>query len=310
MQPTQPIATHPKAQPRPEVILALGACLLALPSVPSTRAGEPGAVASGDPAAAVTPGRVEASDAELAKDLQNPVADVITLPLENRVDVGPGSDWRYTMTAQPVLPFEVTSDWMVVSRTLLSVIAAPLPAGTPDFDDPSASPIGTGPRVGGLGDLTQSFFFAPKKSDGSLIWALGPVLRMPTATRSSFGQGRWGAGPTGVVLRQQGAWTYGALANQIWSFAGWGPENVNTTYLQPFLAYTTESLMTFGAGSEAVYDWNSHEWVVPLDFTISQLFRIGQLPLQVGLGGRYYAERPANGPVWGVTLTVTFMFSK
>lgn len=164
--------------------------------------------------------------------------------------------------------------------------------------------------MGGLGDITQSFFFTPKNPANGWIWGAGPVLRLPTATRTSFGQGRWGAGPTGVVLRQDGDWTYGMLANHIWSFAGWGPDNVNMTYLQPFLAYTTGSLTTFGAGSEMAYDWVSRQWVVPVDLTISQLVRIGKLPLQLGVGGRLYAERPAGGPDWGLTMTLTFMFPK
>ena len=162
--------------------------------------------------------------------------------------------------------------------------------------------------MGGLGDITQSFFLAPKEPMGGWIWGAGPVLRLPTASRDAFGQGRWGAGPTGVVLRQDGAWTYGMLANHIWSFAGWGSENVNTTYLQPFLAYTTDSLTTFGLGSETGYSWTQNQWVVPINVSISQLLRVGQLPLQVGLGGRLYAERPAGGPDWGLTLTITFMF--
>ena len=119
--------------------------------------------------------------------------------------------------------------------------------------------------------MTQSFFFAPKEPTSGWIWGAGPVLRLPTASREFFGDGKWGAGPTAVVLRQEGAWTFGMLANHIWSFAGWGPDNVSITALQPFLAYTTDSLTTFGLGSESGYDWVNGQWVVPLDVTVSQL---------------------------------------
>lgn len=250
------------------------------------------------------------SDQDLAKDLQNPVADVISVPLENRFDIGPGSNWRYTMTAQPVLPFQLTPDWLIVSRTLLPVISALESSGSPDFDNPGQSPMGTGPRVAGLGDITQSFFLAPKNPGSGVIWGAGPVLRLPTATRTSFGEGKWGAGPTGVILRQEGAWTYGMLANHIWSFAGWGPQNVSTTYLQPFLSYTTESSTTFGAGSETAYDWVNREWMVPIDISISQVVNIGKTPLQLGVGGRYYAVGPNGGPDWGLTFTITLLFPK
>ena len=278
---------------------------LSLACQPSARAQSTNEVA--EPVA----GSPTVSKAELAKELQNPVGGLISVPLESRVDVGPGSTRRYTFNLQPVIPFEVTPDWLLVSRTILPFIYAPKPAGgDPDFDEPGESPVGKGPSVGGIGDITQSFFLAPKEPTDGLIWGVGPVLRLPTASRDAFGQGRWGAGPTGVAMRQDGPWSYGLLANHIWSFAGWGPKNVNMTYLQPFLAYTTDAQTTFGLGSETVYDWTGCQWVVPVDLSISQLVEIGNLPVSIGLGGRLYAQRPDGGPDWGLTLTVTFVFPK
>jgi hypothetical protein len=251
------------------------------------------------------------SDADLAKDLQNPVAGLISVPLENRFDLGPGSSWRYTLNVQPVLPFELSSDWLLVSRTILPVVCARQPtAEDPVLDSVGLSPVGDGPRLGGIGDVTQSFFFVPKEAGNGWIWGAGPVLRVPTASRNEFGEGQWGLGPTAVVLRQEGPWTYGMLANHIWSFAGWGPENVSTTALQPFLAYTTGSLTTFGLGTETGYDWVHRQAVVPVDLTVSQLVRVGNMPLELGFGVRFYADRPDGGPNWGLKLTITFLFSK
>ena len=219
--------------------------------------------------------------------------------------------WRYTLNIQPVIPFELTSDWLLVSRTILPVVCAPKPVGgEPSFDSVEVSAVGTGPRLGGLGDVTQSFFVAPKEPMGGWIWGAGPVFRLPTASRDAFGDGMWGAGPTAVVLRQDDAWTYGLLANHIWSFAGWGDTDVSITALQPFLAYTTPSLTTFGLGTETGYDWLHNQWVVPLDISVSQLVRLGKLPVDIGLGLRLYAERPEGGPDWGLKLTMTYMFAK
>src|SRR5206468_3618933 len=92
----------------------------------------------------------------------------------------------------------------------------------------------------GLGDTTQSFFLSPKKPVCGWVIGAGPVLYYPTATDSVLGAGKWGVGPTIVVLRQEHGWTYGILANQIWSYAGWGDMAVNSTFLQPFLTYTTK----------------------------------------------------------------------
>ena len=246
-------------------------------------------------AAAIGEGSAPLSEADLAKDLQNPVADLISVPLESRFDFGPGSTLRYTLNIQPVIPFELGPDWSVVSRTILPVVYA-------------ESPVAGGPALGGIGDITQSFFFAPKQPVAGWILGAGPVLRLPTASRDIFGEGRWGAGPTAVALRQDGPWTYGALVNHVWSFAGWGPKNVNTSYVQPFLAYTTDTLTTVGVGSEAGYDWTDHQWTVPLDVSVSQLVQIGKLPVEFGLGVRYYAQRPSGGPNWGLKFSMTFVF--
>jgi len=289
--------------PKSAAIAVLGLLSLAFqPAAPAQTTNQNSGISAGSP---------QVSDAELAKELQNPVGGLISVPLESRLDVGPGNTRRYSLNLQPVIPCEVTADWLVVSRTILPFVYAPKPAGgDPAFDDPGVSAVGKGPSLGGIGDITQSFFLAPKEPMGGWIWGAGTVLRLPTASREFFGEGRWGAGPTAVVLRQEGPWSYGMLANHIWSYAGWGPKNVSTTYLQPFLAYTTDSQTTFGLGSESGYDWTDRQWVAPVDLTISQLVQIGKMPVSVGLGGRLYAQRPDGGPNWGLTLAVTFVFPK
>jgi hypothetical protein len=269
------------------------------------------AQAADDPAPGAGPEVAKLSDADLAKELQNPVGGLISVPLESRLDFGPGSTLRYTLNFQPVVPFEVTPNWLVVSRTILPFIYSQTPAGgEPSFDNVGESPVGKGAKVGGIGDITQSFFIAPKEPMNGWIWGAGPVLRLPSASRAEFGEGRWGLGPTAVVLRQDGPWTYGMLANHIWSVAGWGPKTVSTTYLQPFLAYTTDSLTSFGVGVESGYDWTDRQWAVPLDASISQLVQIGHMPVDIGIGGRIYAQRPDGGPSWGLKLSITLVFPK
>ena len=146
---------------------------------------------------------------------------------------------------------------------------------------------------------------------GGWIIGVGPVFPYPTATEDALGSGKWGIGPTAVVLRQDGPWTYGILANHVWSFAGDADrEDVNSTFLQPFLNYTTKTATTFGLNTESTYDWERDRWTVPINATVAQLVRIGRLPVSFTLGARYYAERPAGGPDWGIRFEVTFLFPK
>lgn len=160
----------------------------------------------------------------------------------------------------------------------------------------------------GLGDVTQSFFFSPKKPVNGWILGAGPVFLWPTATDSVLGSGKWGAGPTVVALQQEHGFTYGALANHIWSYGGWGDTNVCATFLQPFLSYTTKTYTTFGVNTESTYNWEDSQWTVPLNFTVQQLVKIENHPVAFQVGYRYYADTPPGGPDWGLRFTVTFLF--
>jgi hypothetical protein len=132
----------------------------------------------------------------------------------------------------------------------------------------------------------------------------------PTATDSLLGAGQWGAGPTIVALRQEHGFTYGILANQIWSYAGWSDQTINATFLQPFVSYTTKSYTTFAVNTESTYDWTTSQWTVPLNFQIQQLLKIGKQPVAFQLGYRYYAQRPVGGANWGLRFNITFLFPK
>ena len=239
--------------------------------------------------------------ADLAKKLQNPVANLISVPVKYDWDTGIGaakSD-RSTLVVQPVIPFSLNDDWIVVSRTILPFIGA-------------QSPVPGGDSQRGIGDVTQSFFVGPKKptADG-WIWAAGPVALLPTASKSTLGGGKVGLGPTAVALKQQDRWTYGVLVNHIWSVAGPNDRNrISVSYVQPFLSYTFKSYTTVGLSTESTYDWKNSQWTVPINVSVSQLLKIGGQPLSFALGLRSYVSGPSGGPDWGVRFTTTLLFPK
>jgi hypothetical protein len=104
--------------------------------------------------------------------------------------------------------------------------------------------------------------------------------------------------------------TYGVLANHIWSYEGWGDQNVNATYLQPFLGYTTKTFTTFMVNTESTYDWQGHQWSVPMNFMVTQMLKVGDQPITLQVGYRYYADGPSGGPDWGLRFAVTLLFPK
>ena len=238
--------------------------------------------------------------ADLAKQLSNPIASLISVPLQFNYDTGygPADGEKAFVNVQPVIPISLNEGWNVISRTIVPI------AWQDDIAGNSGDQFG-------LGDVVQSLFFSPKEQGpGGIIWGVGPVALIPTATDPLLGGEKWGAGPTAVVLRQSGGWTYGALANHIWSFAGDNSRaDVNATFIQPFISYTTPDAWTFALNTESTYNWTAETWSVPINFTVSKLVRFGQQPVSLTGGVRYWAESPATGPEgFGGRLGVTFLF--
>ena len=261
----------------------------------------PLAAADAAPSSSDAAGNDEQSEtAELAKKLQNPIASLISVPIQNNWDfgIGPKNAMRYTANLQPVIPFSIGKDWNLITRTILPVIYAEEPAK------------GFGNKFG-LGDTLQSFFLSPKEPVGGWILGGGPVFQWPTSTEDALGNGKVGVGPTAVALRQEHGWTYGALVNHVWSFAGQGnTPNVNNTFLQPFVSFTTKTHTTFQLNTESTYEWDKEQWTVPVNFMVQQLVKFGKQPVAFQVGYRYYAEKPDGGPDGGLRFTVTFLFPK
>jgi len=238
--------------------------------------------------------------AELAKQLSNPIAALISVPFQANWDfgLGDGNGEKFTLNIQPVIPISISKDWNLILRTIVPVI---------DQDEVF------GPRSGsqsGLGNTTQSFFFSPKAPGwGGLIWGVGPVGYYPTNTDNLLGPDKWGLGPTFVALVQKKGWTIGMLANQIWSVGGDNNEqNISSMFLQPFITYTTKTHTTFGINTESTYDWENNRWTVPINLFVSQILKIGKQPISIQFGPRYYAEAPNGGPNWGLRLNFTLLY--
>jgi hypothetical protein len=246
-------------------------------------------------------------EADLAKKLNNPLAALISVPIQNNWDfgLGPAHTMKYTANIQPVIPVSITENWNLILRTIMPVIYQEA------LDNNPKAPASVRKSHFGLGDTTQSIFFSPKEPVGGWILGAGPVLYLPTATTSYLGSGQWGAGPTIVALRQEHGFTYGILANQIWSFTGQQDRNeVNASYVQPFVAYTTKTYTTFAVNSESTYDWQAQQATVPMNFMVQQVLKIGGHPIAFQAGYRYYINKPDGGPDWGLRFTITFLFPK
>tara|TARA_B100000035_G_scaffold315293_1_gene334998 strand:+ start:4896 stop:5711 length:816 start_codon:yes stop_codon:yes gene_type:complete len=240
----------------------------------------------------------ETEDQAIVRKLANPLAALIQIPVDFSFDRNLGVDdegERAVMTIKPVIPFSISENWNVISRTVLPIVS---------LDD--AIP-GRGSESG-LGDAVQSIFFSPKTvGDSGWIWGAGPVFVLPTSTNDFTGAGEWGAGLTAVALKQQGKnWTYGALVNSIRDVDGDTP--IETSLVQPFISYRTASAVSIGLNAEATFDGQNDEWSIPVKLSASKLFRFGKLPVSLGGAIRYWADTPSGGPEsWGAALTMNII---
>jgi hypothetical protein len=243
------------------------------------------------------------AEQDLARQLTNPVAALISVPLQLNYnsDIGPADDGRqWVLNIQPVIPFSLSDDWNLISRTILPIV-----------DQQDVFP-GAGGQTG-LGDTVQSLFFSPAApTAGGWIWGAGPVLLLPTGTDDLLTTDKWGIGPTAVALRQQGPWTSGLLGNHIWSVAGDSDRrDISTTFLQPFLSFTTPTAWTYTLQSESTYDWEGSEWQVPIRGVVTKVTRIGNQLVSLGGGVNYWLESSENGPEgWGLRFALTLLFPR
>ena len=236
-----------------------------------------------------------AGQSDLAKQAQNPIANLISLPLQNNTnfDIGPEERTQNILNIQPVYPFSIGEDWNVITRTILPVVSQPTVGGD---------------RQNGLGDTSFSAFFSPKDS-GDLTWGVGPVVLIPTSTDDSLGAGEWGAGLSAVVLGMPGNWVVGSLFSNLWA------PDVNLFTWQYFINYNIP-------GGDGLYltsapimtaDWEAdsdNRWTVPIGGGIGKIFKIGKQPVNSQVSAYYNVEKPEFGADWQLRLQLQFLFPK
>jgi hypothetical protein len=243
-----------------------------------------------------------ATNEELAKKTQNPVADLISVPFQNNTEFGwgPHNRVKNILNIQPVWPFKLTENLNLITRTIIPIIRQP--DLTQDTGD-----------TNGLGDINTTLFFSPSKAS-PVIWGVGPILQFPTATDEVLGTRKWAVGPSGVALTMQGPWVVGAVTSQIWSYAGNSDrDKVSFFLLQYFINYNFKGGLYLTSSPIITANWKAdsgEKWVIPFGGGVGKIFRIGKLPLNAQTQAFYNVQQTTFGPDWGLRFQLAFLFPK
>jgi hypothetical protein len=248
--------------------------------------------------------RADAEVADEAKQSQNPIADLISVPFQNNTNLnaGPERGTLNVLNVQPVVPVTINSDWNVITRTILPVIS-----------EPSLSSDES--RTNGTGDVLFSAFFSPRAARG-WIWGVGPAIQAPTHSNTVLGNNNWGLGPTFVVLHLEAGspWVYGVLVNNVWSVTNSRFSRAyNNGLMQPFVNYNLGHGTYLVSAPIVTVNWTAagnQQWTVPLGGGIGQIVHLGKLPVNVQLSGYYNVARTFEGPNWEVRTQIQFLFPK
>ncbi len=236
----------------------------------------------------------------LAKLAQNPVGNLISLPIQWNLGFGAGPDPTYvsTLNIQPVVPISITEDWNIITRTIVPILSVP----TARADT----------HVAGIGDVNFTAFLSPAKG-GKFIWGVGPSFLFPTASSPQLGGGKWGLGPSVVALYIEKQIVAGALVSNVWSYAGWGDRDINSMTLQPFFNYNLPRGWYLTTSPIITANWEAEvedRWTVPVGGGVGKIVHLGKLPLNVTAQAYYNVVTPEFGPDWSIRLQCQFLFPK
>ena len=228
----------------------------------------------------------EQDSTALAKQTQNPVSRLVSVPFQFNFSSGGGieDDTIFNLNFQPVIPIKLNSRWNLIARTIVPYNSYPGPDGM---------------RFSGVGDMQEQLFLTPAKPS-STIWGFGPSFSLPTATAKPAQTGTWAMGPSFVALKMTGPWVVGALATQYWPLtdANGSPET-NLFILQWFVNYNFGKGWAISAAPLNSANWDApsgQRWTVPLGMGITRTFVFNRQPMSLGV--QYYRNvtRPNGAP--------------
>jgi hypothetical protein len=241
--------------------------------------------------------KLESNEEALAKKSANPIANMISVPMQLNINFGVGEYNRSSLALNfmPVLPFKFFN-WNVINRIILPVISRPDDTETGSYS--------------GIGNINYSMLFVPPPK-GIFQYGFGPAFNIPTLSNPEIGRDVFSMGPAIIALLMPGKWVMGFTANQTWSYYPGKP--YSTLFLQYFVTYNIKKGWYVNTNPIVTADWTAPEgeqWLVPVGAGGGKVFHAGKQAMRLQAQGYYNVVAPTGSGEWTLQIMYVLLFPR
>lgn len=240
---------------------------------------------------------------DLAKQSQNPVSSLISVPVEMNLNFnsGPEDVNDFITNIKPVVPMQLSENWNLINRVIMPLVSQ------------GKRGPGMNNREFGLGDFTYQGFITPAKP-GKVIWGVGPQLGLPTGM-DRHTSNQWTLGPSALFVMMPGHWVFGGLVSNSWNIGNGYDDapNVNMFSAQYFINYNMKGGWYLSTAPTITANWKAdsrNKWTVPFGGGVGRVFKIGKQHVNMKLASYYNVKSPDDTSNWSMQFSCTFLFPK
>ena len=221
---------------------------------------------------------------------------VFALPIDLETDGGAANGDATFLRLMPAYQWR-GNNWRLQNLDL--ILLADAPGGVPGRPgNPAPLPGG---HATGLADWIHATFVTTLNDDG-VIWGIGPMFSVPTATDPALGSGKWAIGPALRITWRKGPWNIGGFGGQRWSIAG---KSERADISQFMMRGTIRRQLGNGwylvSSPIITANWNAssgNRWLVPIGGGLGKSFELGGNTWAASLQGYSNVIQPEGAPDW------------
>ena len=244
--------------------------------------------------------------AEMARMLQDPLANIKALMTDNDINFNTGNDQTsFGFQLQPVYAVSFEK-FNLINRAVIPIMGYAPEAQRPIFGNDPLPENASGNLEWGLSDILLQFFFNPK-TEAAWKWGVGPMFSLKTRSNSAFAGPGWGAGPGFVLVGGVGDLSIATILGHVW-----GENGFSLSILQPMLFYNIgdngwtvhyNNIISLDVAASS-----GNAWTVPLGLGVSKTYAVGKMGIEPLIGYYWNVAKPEGAADQALKWSLNFLF--